>query len=764
MMNKRTHVKSAFLAGLFSLMMVPVLAYAQTTPDSFMPSDKDMTGWVIGSIFGDWNTGSQVPMLGAAMQILNMFALTFGTLMFTYVAVIGTVNTAQDGEILGKKWSSMWIPLRFTAGTALLVPLASGYSTIQHFILWLALAGGGAASQVWAAAVGGFAGSQATTVVLSQDYEAKVQAMARDVLKAELCAQANQFTRSVNGTSAPFGLSEKPAGETTMADPMMGDINSYSRTLRWGALDNTTGAAPDSCGSVKTSVFTDVAGSSFQLAPSRMLAGTSMTAPGTYANGSMGDDQASRDAMRLRGRAFIDAQASGIMAAAAQLRPLARRMAEANPAAAPVTTSEIATALKAAATSYRNVILPTVTSTASSFDQRLTKFTEASKEAGWLMAGSTFFQMAQIRSAASKMMQSVPTVTAGALQQADAVPGVVDASLTADIEAMEAQIDKNFKGDSGDWWNPGEKLAYTLGKFVSVDPASDKHALVQIKDTGDRIIVATEVVATGMVAATTVSLAAGNSAPGKVVDFMSGVKTTALELFHMALPAIYAGFIACFGVGVTMAFVIPMLPFTLTIGSIVGWLMALFSAVVAGPVWLAGHLHPEGDDIAGKGIGGYMILLETVTRPIFIVFGLLGAFLIMDPVLKLVSLMFKANMSSLEGNSTTGIVATVVLAMLYAGIVFTTVRSTMTLVYVLSETVYRWIGGAHAGMEQAREFNHDAQGSASAATRGLQGAGEAAAGARMARVKANAGGGGGGGGGGKGAQPGKKLDFPKIEG
>src|SRR5206468_79954 len=142
-----------------------------------------------------------------------------------------------------------------------------------------------------------------------------------------------------------------------------------------------------------------------------------------------------------------------------------------------------------------------------------------------------------------------------------------------------------------------------------VDPKSDKHALVQIKDTGDRIIVATEVVATGMVAATTVTLGVGNSAPGKVVDFLSGAKTTALELLHMMLPAIYAGFIACFGVGIMMAFVIPMLPFTLTIGSIVGWLMALFSAVVAGPVWLAGHLHPEGDDIAGKGVGGYMILL-----------------------------------------------------------------------------------------------------------------------------------------------------------
>src|SRR5688572_26963475 len=71
MTQNRTHLKAAAYAGLLSLLLAPALALAQTTPDSFQPTDRDMTRWIVGAIFGDWNTGNQVPMLGAAMQILN---------------------------------------------------------------------------------------------------------------------------------------------------------------------------------------------------------------------------------------------------------------------------------------------------------------------------------------------------------------------------------------------------------------------------------------------------------------------------------------------------------------------------------------------------------------------------------------------------------------------------------------------------------------------------------------------------------------------
>ncbi|MFK4705781.1 conjugal transfer/type IV secretion protein DotA/TraY [Roseateles asaccharophilus] len=716
------NTKSPRIAGqiaLLALVLLPAIALAQSNQNSmqaFDPSQKDMTRWIISSIFGDWKSSTEVPILGGAMRVFNMFALAFGTLMFTYVTIIGTMNTAQDGELLGKKWSSMWVPVRFTAGTALLVPMASGYSTIQHFILWLALAGGGAASQVWAAATASLVGNMQTQVIDSPEFDSKVRILMRDILKAEYCTAKQGAV-----TSEAFGL-DPSAKQASLADPNMGQINSYSRSIRWGALSDSSGQPADACGSAKTSTFTDLNGQSFQLSPA-----TPTGLNNQYINGAGFDDQAGAAKMNVLGHKVVDDQIGGMLLAATQLRPLAQKMATATTLQG--MDAEIIAAIQSASAVYKATVKPSVKAAADGFDTRLTKFTDASRDAGWLMAGSTFFQMAQIKSSAGKMMHQLPTMAAGQALT-DPIAGVADVASSMDMAAMETMIDKNFKGDATDWANPGQMFVGIFNKVFGYNPNSPSHALVQIKDTGDWIIVGSETAAAGFLAFQTTNIVAGNTGIGRIVDLGAGVSSSIKEITSMLGPAIYGGFIGAFGLGITMAFVLPLLPFTLTLGSIVGWLMALFSAVVAGPIWLAGHLHPEGDDLAGKGVGGYMILLETVTRPIFIIFGLIGAFLIMDPLLRLIHLMFTAAMSSLQGNSTTGIVSIAVLAMLYVGITFTTVRSIMSLVHVLSETVYRWIGGAHAGMEQAREFNQEARSGAEVATKHLQGTGATIAHAR----------------------------------
>ena len=159
----------AFFALLLAVCLVPALSIAQTPPaptsvqqvelGAFELSEKDMSKIMLDSIFGITKNNQEVPFLGAAMRVFNIFALTFGTFMFTFVSVVGTLNSAQDGEILGKKWSSMWLPIRFVVGTAMLVPLATGYSSAQHGVLYLANVGSGAASMVWSKAMDNFAGS-----------------------------------------------------------------------------------------------------------------------------------------------------------------------------------------------------------------------------------------------------------------------------------------------------------------------------------------------------------------------------------------------------------------------------------------------------------------------------------------------------------------------------------------------------------------------------------------------------------------------------
>lgn len=697
-------------------MLLPAASIAQpVAASSFEPTSSDLSRWIIITIFGDWTAGQKIPLLGATMEVLNNFALTFGTLMFTYVTVVGTMNTAQDGELLGKKWSSMWLPLRYLGGTALLLPLSTGYSTAQHAVLWLAMMGSGAASAVWGEAVGNFSGNQATSIIRSAEYDGQVQMLVRDILKAEVCVARRQADLPAGSPTNLYGISDEPTPTGVLA---FASRNAVRRVVVWGAKNSTNGDSPSVCGKATTTrLEQSVLGGSFNVASANSLRSDGATVQVGGA-GSVGFFQNVKDLVtdspvvqeaRAAGTQMIEAQRNAIWLAAEQLRPLAVSMA-ADPTQ--VSKERIAKEIARAAATFRGATEPSTAKAVQALDKRLNLFTEAAKDSGWLLASSSFFQMAQIRSSAKRLLDQKPTIEGvPSASGSSALDSIERSASSADIEALATRIDASFKGDATDWGNPGEWAAQKLGYLIAVDPKDSRHALVQIKDAGDKLITTVETIAAGaaLVSAADPGGAKIASAVASKLPFVGKAFGAVADFLP---PAVFGALVASFAAGITMAFILPMLPFTMMVGSIVGWLMALFSAIVATPIWIAGHLHPEGDDIAGKGIGGYMILLETVTRPIFIIFGLIGAFLIMDPVIKLVALLFQATMSSNEGNSTTGAAAIMTMAILYVTICFTIVRTTTSLIWVLSETVYRWIGGAHAGMEQAREFTTHAENAA----------------------------------------------------
>lgn len=702
------------VSGLILLLPLLALAQAAPTAESFEPGEADLTGFMLRSIFGDWGSGAKVPLVGSAMEVLNLFALTFGTLMFSYVAVIGTLNTAQDGELLGKKWSSMWVPLRFVFGTAMLVPLASGYSTVQHLILYLALVGGGGASQVWSAAAKDFTAPDAAVSMtqVSEDYRNQVKTMMRDILKSEACVQflANTY-------SGGFGR----VGPTALPQPQAGTASTFVTVpgyqFQWGASPGSeSGKRVDECGKLRT--------------PSYQVSGES---GGQFGRAYGATGSAERSAMPDVGRstALLDsyvamsrAQAEAIEVAVPFLTDVARRLAAAaqqQPVGQQTTVTDLSinAAINAATDAYMQRTRPVQTRIGQASEEDLKRFLQASEASGWMMASSSFFQMGRIKSAANESIAALPKVT-GRIEQGgtSAIYGVAEGPIYQDLGATESRIADAFSDSSnggGFFKDFGKNIAMMTGKVFGVDPKDPRHALVQIKDTGDRLLGTVEGASVLMVGAIASGLTAAN-----IGGPLNVIGSVFKELLYLSYPVLYSALIALFGVAITMSFMLPMLPFMLSVGSILGWLMAVFSAMVAAPVWLAGHLHPEGEGFAGKGISGYMILLETVTRPIFMVLGLIGAFVIMDPMLKFVAWAFRANMSSIQGDSITGILSIVVFAGIYVAIVFTVVRKSLSLIHALSEKVYTWIGGANAGYDQAASFGEAANSSASALSKSVQ--------------------------------------------
>ncbi len=157
---RREKIMSLRLKPFFwSLISVffPVLAMADESGNvSFSPPTSDISVTFLENIFGVVDgvlhgTGSQI--VGAMFGVFNAAVLALGGIVIMYIILVSTMNTAHEGQMLGQKWSSIWVPTRACMGLALLIPKASGYCLMQIFVMWVVLQGVGVADKIWGTAL-----------------------------------------------------------------------------------------------------------------------------------------------------------------------------------------------------------------------------------------------------------------------------------------------------------------------------------------------------------------------------------------------------------------------------------------------------------------------------------------------------------------------------------------------------------------------------------------------------------------------------------
>lgn len=106
-----------------------------------------------GSTTGSRGDSSDVTILTEAIGFSNVLAMIFGVVIVSYLFIAGSLNTAHHGEILGKNWSSVWLPARLALGFGLIMPAGSfgggAISTIQALCIWMILVGSNAANVLW---------------------------------------------------------------------------------------------------------------------------------------------------------------------------------------------------------------------------------------------------------------------------------------------------------------------------------------------------------------------------------------------------------------------------------------------------------------------------------------------------------------------------------------------------------------------------------------------------------------------------------------
>lgn len=137
---------------ILALLLVQV-AYA--APNDFIDSTTsyyDYSIYYLGLMFGDVGNvleGQGNKLLGEMFGVLNTIVMSLGIVLVSYTMIMSVATTAQQGEVLGKKYSSIWLPFKSFMSISLLVPTSSGYSLIQVAFMAVITQGVGAANQLW---------------------------------------------------------------------------------------------------------------------------------------------------------------------------------------------------------------------------------------------------------------------------------------------------------------------------------------------------------------------------------------------------------------------------------------------------------------------------------------------------------------------------------------------------------------------------------------------------------------------------------------
>lgn len=149
--------------------------------------------------------------------------------------------------------------------------------------------------------------------------------------------------------------------------------------------------------------------------------------------------------------------------------------------------------------------------------------------------------------------------------------------------------------------------------------------------------------------------------------------------------------------GITMSYILPMLPALIWLGMCFGWLVLVMQAMIASPLWVVMHLSPhKGDDFIGAQRNGYMLVLSLIVRPVLMVIGFIFSVLAMNIIGYFINnfFLFIYSMTQVGTNGfITAIFGIFVVPVMYCAVVYIALKEMLSIMHKVPDELLSWFGG-----------------------------------------------------------------------
>ena len=630
------------------------LAALSALPSGLMAADASMfapatSGRAFDMICGPQGIMAGMPGCGepglfsAIFTIFNAGIMAVAALWFAWTAMAAVAQTAHDGEFLGKRFSSLWMPIRVVLGATAIVPIVNGFNLAQIVMMWGALTGVTIADKTWGAVASGL--GQGLFAVGEQQARPMSSGVFNTMLKLEVClAGINK-----DGVNAEGGVD------------FTGAVRKKAEVYEYGKLEN--GDFDATCGKISTGLIQWDSELQF-------VYNTSKTILGPVAAGIVDGEK-------------TDPRGAVAKADAAYIEYLRNRFVEKTQDNG---TSKVLERLQD----------PGRWIEAGAWYQ--TVATVSSRNATWAAPhvsggiseglednlGSATFSNTLF---ALKRLDSQIVNSESATDETDP-----KASMEAAFQSVK---DGGYAGLQSTW---GQAIARTL--LFGFDGATTKNPMVTAKDLGDGMITAGWTVL-GTYGVVKASVDGADSGLGGLASKALPVSPTGwvASALNTLEPYLFVTLMFLFITGATLAVYIPFVPFIQWIAAVIQYLIIVLEAMVSAPLWAMVHMDTDGEGLGQRTTYGYLFLLNVLFRPVLMIIGFVGAAAILWLAGTLLNdlfqfAMFNANNDgSAGGQATFGLVSIIAVIVVYVSMMLMLINGTFNLVHILPDKVLNWVGG-----------------------------------------------------------------------
>ncbi|MDA8151598.1 MAG: DotA/TraY family protein [Acidithiobacillus sp.] len=679
---------------------------------SLIPPSGDISVHMLSSLLGSgwWKfvSGVAAPsgpgaILGTIFKTVDIALLLYVSAIMMYTAFVGGLATAHEGVPLGKRYHSVWAPLRGPATWFMLFPLpwAKGLAMIQVIMLVAVYWGIGVADDVWSAFVQEIPHYGGMLI----PYQGNLQKEQSFVEKALIETVAQQY------------LVENAGQKLAAQWVWVGD--SYSGKWVYGV--GAGGVIKYGLGTVSFQCSSDMSATD---APSsswlgNMWSDTVQTAKDAYSfvTGSTvttaQDTSACNDEKANVGMLMQD------------LTPYADQLVAMGHSSAKPSVTELATLVSM----YQNLQMEAYTAASqyggAQYQQQLKTFADTASNLGWASSAYYWWTLSNINSKAQAQIQSLHAVvtlpsssamarSVGAFYKPyiHAVKGLItlylaDQNKSQQKQAVSVATIGSGNGGSGSW--AGSRLMELPALFTSGSPLSNIATygakLQHWGETALSVGIGTKIAVYG---ATALGAGVGTTTdavdgPGGTVGggilghevgraIVGGLKAAVLPLGKLTF--VVGAFLVA--EGATLHYVFPALPGIIMMIAIVGWLFLVVELIVGAVLWASAHVFAEGEGFSPpQAQYGYSAAVGIIFRPLLLTLGFIFAFFIMDIGGWFVGQALQVFLAGMGGTQV-GIIGFAAMLAVIIGTVFLFIKTVLKLITHLADRLPQWMGG-HTG-------------------------------------------------------------------